>query len=47
MTQFIKINDTVFSIFKYKNNTIKKSITWFKYKSNKMIQFIKMYDTVL
>ena len=42
------MNVTVFSIFKYKNNTIyKKSITWFKYKSNKMTQFIKMYDTIL
>ena len=41
------MNVTVFSIFKYKNNTIyKKSITWFKYKSNKMTQFTKMYDTV-
>ena len=25
MTQFIKINDTVFSIFKYKNGTIYKN----------------------
>ena len=48
MTQFIKMYDTIFSIFKYKNDTIyKKSMTWFKCKSNKMTQFIKMYDTVL
>ena len=24
MTQFIKVNDTIFSIFKYKNDTIYK-----------------------
>ena len=46
MTQFIKINDTVFSIFKNKNDTIINLMTQFKYKSHKMSKFIKMNVTV-